>query len=302
MERLPQVIAIVGPTSSGKSRLGLELAKRFDGEIVSADSRQIYRGLDIGTAKPSAKDQAAVPHHLIDIRDPAQDYSAAEFRYDATQAIDDIFGRGQLPIIVGGTGLYVRALLENLRIPEVPPNPALRAKLTKLSTSQLAEQLQQADANAAARIDLRNPRRIIRALEIREAGLNPAAGRSVGPRPYDTLKLGLNPDPETLKTQIERNVRERFANGLVKEVRGLLAGGADPKVLATRVIAYGPTIALINKKATQAEAIEQTIRLEYQYGKRQRTWFKTDSQITWLTDPAEAEPLVREWRHAKIAV
>jgi tRNA dimethylallyltransferase len=301
MDRLPQVIAIVGPTSSGKSRLGLELAKKFGGEIISADSRQVYLGMDIGTAKPSAAEQKAVRHHLIDIRDPKQEYSAAEFRYEATEAIDGIFGRGKLPIIVGGTGLYVRALLENLRIPEVRPNPALRAELGKLPTPELAARLQKANPAVAAQIDLKNPRRIIRALEINAAGLKPLKTHGKGPQPYDTLKLGLNPDPAELAERIAQNVRWRFENGLLPEVKGLLADGNDAKSLATKVIAYGPAIDHLKKKLTKKQAIDRTIQLDRQYAKRQRTWFKTDPDIRWLTDPAEAAPLVKKWRSAGVA-
>jgi tRNA dimethylallyltransferase len=300
MDRLPQVIAIIGPTSSGKSRLGLDLARRYGGEIVSADSRQVYRGMDLGTAKPTAAEQAAAPHHLIDIRNPDEEYSAAEFKVDAAAAIRSIQERGNLPIIVGGTGLYLRSLLENLQIPAVGPNADLRQELEALSPPELAERLRQTDPPAAELVDLANPRRVIRALELFAAG-HSIAKSTRGPAQYDALKLGLNPPPEELKDRIERNVRARFAAGVVDEVKALRKRGIDDAVLASRVIIYGPALAVVDGQLTPEAAIQRTVELEAQYAKRQRTWFKRDSEITWLTDAAQADGVIKPWLITEVA-
>lgn len=296
MDALPRLISLVGPTSSGKSRLALELAERFDGEIVSADSRQMYRGLDIGTAKPTPAEQRRVPHHLIDLRDPEQGYTVAEYQRDAFAAIDGIIFRDRLPILVGGTGLYHRAVTENLRIPEVAPNPGLRADLESRDIAELAKRLQKRDPDTAAQTDLANPRRVIRALEVLEiSGQGLAAHHAPQPLRYQTMKVGLEVAPDELRTRIRAQVSERFSNGLVAEVRGLLAQGYDPATLTERAIAYGPVIGLLDATLSESAALEQVIQLEAAYAKRQRTWFRKDPEITWLQDPSEAAGFISEW-------
>lgn len=296
MDRLPQVVVIVGPTSSGKSGLAIELARAFNGEIVSADSRQVYRGMDIGTATPTADEQAAVPHHLINIRNADEEYSVAEYVTDAHAAIAGILERGKLPIIAGGTGLYIRGLIDGISIPEVAPNPELRAELEQLSTDELAARLTEVDRELAQTVDLHNPRRVMRALEVNAAGVpreEPAESQR-----YDALKIGLNPDKEILNQRILENVRWRFENGLLDEVSGLLEQGIDRALLTERVIAYGPALKVLDGSLTKDEAIERTATLDRQYAKRQRTWFKTDSEINWLAQPADATPFVHSWlRH-----
>lgn len=296
MDALPRLISLVGPTSSGKSRLALELAQKLDGEIVSADSRQIYRGLDIGTAKPTPTEQARVPHHLIDLREPDEPFSLAEYQSAAFPVIDGILRRGRLPLLVGGTGLYHRAVIDNLQIPEVAPQPKLRAELSQQTTDQLAERLRRSDPETAAQIELANPRRVIRALEVLAVtGQGMAAHRVAGARRYDVLKLGLAVEPDELRQRIRTQVERRYEIGVADEVRGLLDQGYDPAVLTERAIAYGPILRLLDGELAETEAIAETIRLEAAYAKRQRTWFRRDPEIIWLDDPADAMSRITAW-------
>lgn len=291
MTSLPHVLAIVGPTSSGKSRVGLELAERFGGEIVSADSRQIYRGMDVGTAKPTAEEQTRIPHHLIDTREPTDEYSVAEYQTDATEAITDIVERGKLPMLVGGTGLYVKAVLEDLQIPLVPPNPERRAELELLSNQELIAHL---DAKTAAQVDTSNPRRLVRAVEVFEAtGRGLADHRSSSQVRYNTLKLGLK--PVDLSERIERAVRQRFADGVIGEAIKLHESGMPNKLLTERVIAYGPALDAAAGKISEDEAIAEAMKLDRAYAKRQLTWFKRDPNIIWLENPTDATALVEQW-------
>lgn len=294
---LPKIIAVVGPTASGKTALGIALAARFGGEIVSADSRQIYRGMDIGTAKPSAMERHAIPHHLIDIKDPGEDYTVADYQRDAFAAIDGILARSKLPIVVGGTGLYVRAVVENLDIPKTVADPALRAEIerdiVRDGLEDAFKRLVALDPEAAYVVDPKNPRRVVRALEVALTTGEPfTAQRVKRPPRYATLMLGLNPPPEILRERIDRRVDAMMRDGLVHEAQTLIKKyGASPA--AFDAIGYREVIACLNGTSSLEGAVAAIKMNTWHYAKRQMTWFKKDKSIHW-TETLAAAALITE--------
>lgn len=298
----PKVIAVVGPTASGKSALAIKIAQRFNGEVVSADSRQIYRGMDIGTAKPDAAQLTAVPHHLLDIINPDEDYTVADYKRDAQKVMKDILGHGKLPVMAGGTGLYVRASLENLDIPRVSGDPELRAKLEKeiaeKGLSAVAERLIALDPEAAYIVDLKNPRRVVRALEVALlTGAPFTAQRKKAERLFDVLTVGLNPPAEILRKRIDDRVDQMIADGLVEEVTALIKKyGA--KQTAFEAIGYREIVEhLSGTLSLDAAAAEIKINT-WHYAKRQLTWFRKDKTVHWIENADEASALVEDFLRA----
>ncbi len=282
------VIAIVGPTAVGKTEVSLRLAERFAGEIVSVDSRLVYKGLDIGTAKPTPEERARVPHHLIDITTPDRPLSLAEFKRLASQAIEAILARGRVPFLVGGTGQYVWAILEGWQVPEVPPDNVLRARLEAIARSEgaaaLYRRLQALDPTAAAHIDPRNVRRVIRALEvIARTGRPFSAQRRKVPPPYDVLIIGLTrPRPE-LYARIDQRIEKMLAAGLVDEVRALLAAGYDERLPALTGIGYRQIIGYLRGDYSLEEALRRLRRDTRRYARQQYAWFRQDDpRIRWV--------------------
>lgn len=284
----PAVVVVVGPTASGKSDLAVALAERFDGEIVNADSRQVYRGMDIGTAKPPPEVRARIPHHLIDIRNPDEPFSLHDFLSLADAAVRDICRRGRLPFVVGGTGQYVWALVEGWQAPPVPPDPVFRAELAARAArdggAALYAELMALDPAAAQAIDPRNVRRVIRALEvIRATGRPFSAQRSKGKSPYRALVLGLRLSRETLYRRIDRRVEEMFASGLVEEVRRLVAAGYSCDLPAMRSIGYAEVCGYLRGDRTLAEAVAQVKTATHRLARMQANWFRaSDPRIHWL--------------------
>lgn len=300
------LVVVLGPTASGKTGLGIALAQRFGGEIVSADSRQIYRRMDIGTAKPTPADRAAVPHHLIDIVDPDQTFTLAEYQRAAYAAIDDIHARGGLPLLVGGTGQYLSAVAEGWGIPEVPPNPELRTELEAYAAEHGAEalhaRLQQHDPEAAARIDSRNMRRVVRALEVcLETGTPISALQRKAPPPYRLCQIGLTLPRQALHERINRRVSAMIDAGLADEVRALLEAGYTwdlPSMSGLGYAQWRPYFSGEQSLTATVDAIRQATRA---FARRQMTWFKGhDTGILWL-DVTQVEPevaatrLVEDW-------
>lgn len=297
---MQKLIVILGTNASGKSELGLRLAKHFGGEIVSADSRQVYRGLDLGSGKISAAQAATIKHHLIDVADVSEYYSLAQYQREAYRAIDAISAAGNLPLLVGGTGLYISAIVEGYELADVPPNDPLRAELETLSLPQLFERLEKADPDAASRIDKSNSRRLIRAIEIASAGYSSSAARQKSPR-YDCLQLGLTWPRENLEERIAKRLRERLSKGMIDEVVGLRSRGVSDLRLDKLGLEYRYiTKYLRGELRTVDELFTQLEIAILQFAKGQLTWFKRDSRIIWL-DPfkdyfEEACRRIKEWQ------
>jgi tRNA dimethylallyltransferase len=290
-EYRPKLVVVLGPTASGKSALGIALAQHFDGEIISADSRQVYRGLDIGTAKVTAAEQALVPHHLLDIVDPQETYTVAQFQQDAIAAIAGIIERDHVPLLVGGSPHYIQAVVDNLSIPSVPPQPELRARLEALSLADLLEQLERLDPQSAASIDRHNPRRVIRALEVCLITGKPFSELRGKAQPlYRCLLLGVQWPRPLLYQRIDARVDERMCQGMVREVRDLLARG----ITHERLDAFGLEYRFISRwlRGEFASEEEMVQRLKYaihDFTRRQLTWFRRDTRIIWIEGGAQME-------------
>jgi tRNA dimethylallyltransferase len=283
------LIVIVGTTASGKSELGIRLARRLGGEVVSADSRQVYRGLDIGSGKVTPEERQSVPHHLLDVADVRQRFTVAEYQRLAFAAIDDIWARGKQPLLVGGSGLYVRAVVDNPAYPNVPPRLELRAELERTPLPQLVAQLEEVDPVTAGRIDRRNARRVVRALEVSLASGRPfSAQLDYAPSRVKALQLGLTWPREELRRRIRERLQARLGGGMVDETRDLLAAGVPPERLLELGLEYRfLTRCLLGELSytDMARALENAI---VQFAKRQMTWFARDPRIEWL-EPERAE-------------
>ncbi len=292
---LRRVVAIVGPTGSGKSAAALQLAERLGGEIVNADSRQVYRGMDIGTAKPSPADRRRVRHHLYDIRDPAESYSLAEYLADARATFEALWARGTFPWLVGGTPQYAWALLEHWQVPAVPPQAELRSRLQQLAESEgpaaLHARLQAVDPTAAARIDPRNVRRVIRALEVYEVTGRPISSwQQKGTPDFEFLLFAIDIPRQELYRRVDERVEQMFAAGLLDEVRALLDRGVSPDAPAMSSIGYAESIAHLQGRLSLSEAIERTRLATHRLIRSQEQWFRRDDpRITWVRDPESIE-------------
>ncbi len=287
----PAVIAIVGPTASGKSAFAVQIAKKFKGEVVSADSRQVYRGLDIGTGKIRKCEMKGIPHHLIDIRNPREQYSAAEFKEDAEKKIKEIFLRGNIPVVAGGTGFWIDSLLFGLSIPEIPPNPALRKKLEKKPVEELFGILKKLDPNRARSIDKKNPRRIIRAIEIaqRLGRVPPIKKKSA----YRVLWIGTKQNKHILLQRIHTRLLTRARNGLFEEGKKLRNRGLPWKRFYELGLEYRYIADVLQKKQSKKNALQELERAIGHYARRQLVWFKRNKGIHWVKNNREAERLVR---------
>ncbi|MSU75874.1 tRNA (adenosine(37)-N6)-dimethylallyltransferase MiaA [Patescibacteria group bacterium] len=292
----PPLVAIVGPTATGKSEIAIDLAEEFNGEIVSADSRQVYRGMDIGTGKVLPDQQGRVPHHLLDVADPNDTYTVVQYKDAAIAAIQDIQQRGLLPFLVGGTGLYIQAVIDNLLIPPVPPQPKLRAELDKLSKEDLVKRLKLVEPVDWATIDLQNPRRIIRAIEVSEtAGIPISEMRRKGPQLFDTLIVGIDRPKKTLDERIERRMMERFKRGFIEEVRTLHSEGVSWERLETMGLEYRRIAEYLQGKYPYEQAVELCKQDLIQFAKRQYTWFRSNRKVDWVDSDDEAQRLVSDW-------
>jgi tRNA dimethylallyltransferase len=284
----PTVIAIVGPTASGKSALAVELALARRGEVVSADSRQVYRGMDIGTGKVTKEEMQGVPHHLIDITDPASDvYTATDWQHDATAMITDILARGRQPIICGGTFFYLDILRGKMQPAPVPPNHALRAELEPLPATELFDRLRALDARRAATIDTQNPRRLIRAIEIATA-LGSVPEATPRESPYTWRVFGIDVPPDILRDRIATRLDERLAHGMVGEVQRLREMGVTDARLISFGLEYRYVTAFLRGDYDAVTMRTKLFHAICQYAKRQRTWLRQDAAITWLPYPTSA--------------
>ncbi|HRL13771.1 MAG TPA: tRNA (adenosine(37)-N6)-dimethylallyltransferase MiaA, partial [Aggregatilineales bacterium] len=271
------LIVILGPTAAGKTRAAIALARALDGEIIGADSRQIYRHMDIGTAKPTVTEQAAARHHLIDLVDPDQTLSVAEYQRLAYAAVADIHARGRVPLLVGGTGQYISAVIEGWSIPQVAPNDALRAELEAFAAEHGSEalhaRLAAIDSDAAARIDHQNVRRVVRALEVCiETGRPISELQQKHPPPYAIVQYGVTLERSALYARADARITHMMAAGFLDEVRGLLARGYDRRLPSLSGIGYAQLAEHLLDGVPLADALEKTRTLTHDFIRRQFTW------------------------------
>ncbi|MFH1142889.1 MAG: tRNA (adenosine(37)-N6)-dimethylallyltransferase MiaA [Candidatus Uhrbacteria bacterium] len=295
----PKIILVLGPTASGKTSLSIKLAQEFSGEVISLDSRQIYREMNIGTAKEPQDLQPTtynlqpysiqgIPHHGIDIVDPDQEMSAAEFKIYAEQKIQEITDRGHLPILAGGTGFWAQAIVDNLQIPAVAPDPELRAKLQERDVESLFSEYQKLDPAGAETIDRHNKLRLIRALEVCiKTGRPFSEQQSKGDPKYDVLQLGIETNRSELYTRIDQRVDQMIDEGLVDEVRGL-QDKYGCEALAMTGIGYRQICQHLSGSVTLKDSIEQIKQDTRNYAKRQMSWFRRDKRILWINDYDQA--------------
>ena len=276
-----KVIAIVGPTASGKTAYSIELAKKINGEIISADSRYVYKGFDIGTAKPNLEEQDGVPHHMIDIVEPEFEYSAGLYKEEAVKVINDIYSRGKTPIIVGGTGLYIDILLKNNDLPKIEANRTLRDELMKLETVDLFKKLENLDKSATEIIDSNDRKKIIRAIEIITTSGKPLhETRGINKYDYEIEWVGKNFDRKTLYSRIDQRVDMMVDMGLIEETKNLLERhGRIPNLVNT--IGYREIISSLDNEYSLDEALELLKKNTRNYAKRQLTWFRRNPEIKW---------------------
>jgi len=299
---VPPLIAIVGPTASGKSALALRLAREKGGEIVSCDSLQVYRGLDVGSAKATPRERAEVPHHLIDVADPDEAFSAAEYARQARAALAAIVGRGRLPIVAGGTGLYLRALLEGLF--EGPARDEgrrrrLEALASRYGDERLHRLLRHLDPEAAERIGPRDRVRTVRALEVYWATGRPISllhrqpGRAL--EGFAVLVLGLSPDRDWLRERVISRTRRMLEDGLVEEVRGLIERGYGPELRPLQAIGYREAVAVVRGEMTRKQAESAIVTATMRFAKRQMTWFRHQAEVRWHEDADSAHAAALAW-------
>ncbi|MEZ4511937.1 MAG: tRNA (adenosine(37)-N6)-dimethylallyltransferase MiaA [Chloroflexota bacterium] len=292
------LLVLVGQTAVGKTALSLRLAQQFGGEIISADSRLFYRGMDIGTAKPTAVERALVPHHLIDLCAPDETVTLGTYQQLAYGVIEWVGKNGRLPLLVGGTGQYVQAVVEGWGIPRVAPQPALRQALEALGGDELARWLAALDPEAAAKIDPRNVRRVIRALEVTLVAGRPISDiQRKNPPPYNICLIGLHRERESLYRRIDARVDQMMADGLLDEVAGLLAQGYDEPLAAMSGLGYRQLLAHLRGELSLAEAVARIKFETHRFARQQATWFRRDDpKIAWFNmDGAGVETAVLDY-------
>ncbi|MEX2341145.1 MAG: tRNA (adenosine(37)-N6)-dimethylallyltransferase MiaA [Candidatus Paceibacterota bacterium] len=277
----PKILVVVGPTASGKTGLSIELAKQFDGEVISADSRQVYRGMDIGSAKVTPEEMQGIPHHLLDIADPKEAYNASDFKRDAEVAVTDILSRGKLPIVCGGTFFYVDTLLGKFSLPEVEPNEELRAELEEKSAAELLTILKELDPKRANSIEPRNPRRLIRAIEVAKKLGHVPEPKEVE-SPYEAFTIGLTVDIESHAEIIRKRLFERLDAGMIGEVERLLAEGVTHERLESFGLEYRYVSRYLRGEIDYETMINEIVTKSRQFAKRQITWLKRDQSINWF--------------------
>ncbi len=280
---MQKVIVILGQTATGKSNLAVKIAKQINGEIISADSRQVYTNLDIGSGIITKKEMLGIPHHLLNIANPKTKFTIVKYKKLADKKIEEIVKKGKTPIICGGTGFYIDSVVNNVILPEVKPNTKLRKELEKKSEIGLLKILKNLDSHRAKTIDAKNKVRLVRAIEIAQAlGKVPVLKKS--PSKYEFIKIGLYAPNEVLAKRIEKRIKEMFEkNKLINEVKNLKKIGLSDKRISELGFEYLYPNLFLNKKITKQEMIEKTIQENIKYAKRQMTWFKRDKNIKWYT-------------------
>jgi len=289
-----RLIAIIGPTASGKSSLAVKLAKEFNGEIISADSRQIYKGMDIGTGKITKKEMENIPHYLLDIVSPKIRFNVVKYKKLALKAINKIQNKNKLPILCGGTGLYVQTIIDGIVIPEVKPDLVLRKKLEKLTIEELFKKLKKLDKKRSETIDKNNGRRLIRALEIVIKTKKPVPSLEKNTLPYPFLIIGIKKEKKELEKLIKKRFFEWLKLGFLKEVLNLKKTGLSWKRIEEFGIHYKTASQYLQKKITEDEFIKKSLIELRNYSKRQMTWWKSDERINWIKNYKEAIKIIKE--------
>jgi tRNA dimethylallyltransferase len=291
-----KLLVILGPTASGKSALGVKLAKKFNGEVISADSRQVYRGLDIGTGKITKKEMRGVPHHLLDVASPRRKFTASDFVKKARVAYCSVLQNNKIAVVVGGTGFYIDALVGRIALPDVPPNKSLRERLEKKSATQLFAMLKKKDLARAKTIEPSNKRRLIRALEVAHA-IGRVPRLKPGPREFDVLWIGLAPSLPELEKRIAKRLDERMKRGMVAEARRLHAAGLSYRRMEELGLEYRALARHLQGRITKKEMVEELRRDIRRYAKKQLAYWKRNADIKWF-DPRQQkkiEAVVRKW-------
>jgi tRNA dimethylallyltransferase len=288
-----KLVVILGPNASGETSLSIKLAKRFGAEIVSADSRQVYKGMDIGTGKVTKKEMQGIPHYLLDVASPKTIFTVSRFQKLANKEIEKIHKKGKLPFLVGGTGFYIQSVVDNISLPKVKPDWKLRKQLEKKNVDEIFKILKKLDKNRAENIDKKNPRRLIRAIEIaKELGSVPALSYD---SQYDVLIIGIKRNPKELKKLIEKRLLDRFKQGMAGEVRKLHKSGISWKRLEEFGLEYRYIALYLQKKMGYDEMVQKLQKEIEHYAKRQMTWFKNDKRIQWVSDYKKADKLLKNF-------
>jgi len=287
-----KIVVIVGPTASGKSSLAVKIAQKFNGEIISADSRQVYKGMDIGTGKIAKKEMAKIPHHLLDVVSPKKQFTVARYKRLVAQAIKKIIKRGKIPVICGGTGFYIQVITENISIPEIKPDVKLRVALEKKTTKELFSQLKKMDPRRAKNIDQNNRRRLIRALEIIIKSGKKVPLLKSEPK-YETLFIGVKRGMKELKELIQSRLLKRLKIGMVKEVINLKKSGLSWKRLEDFGLEYRYVAYYLQNKLSYDEMIKKLQKEIEHYAKRQMTWFSRNKKINWIKNQSEVQKKIR---------
>lgn len=291
-----RIIIILGPTASGKSGLAVKIAKKFNGEIISADSRQIYKGLDIGSGKITKKEMRGIHHYLLDVASPKRTFTVAQYQKLARDAIQKIWARGKLPILCGGTGFYIDALLNNYDLPAVKPDQKLRRELEKKTAASLFKELKKLDPRRAKNIDRHNKCRLVRALEITLKTGKPIPLIIRANKGYSKiLKIGLLPPANDLKSRIKKRLLKRLRQGMIEEVEKLRASGLSWKRLENFGLEYRYVTRYLQDKISHKEMIKILEKEIWHYAKRQMTWFRRDKRTLWIHTESEAQKLVRDF-------
>ena len=289
-----KLLVILGPNASGKSALAVEIAREYGGEIISADSRQVYKGMDIGSGKITKKEMQEVPHYLLDVASPKQRFSVARYQVKADKAIKKIQQKGKLPILCGGTGFYIQSVVDGIIMPKVKPDWQLRKLLDKKSAQQLFVELQKLDSHRAKNIDKHNKRRLVRALEI-VLKTKKAVPRLKKKQRFDVLILGIKKEKNELNKRIEKRLKQRLKQGMIKEVQSLKESGLSWKRLESFGLEYKFIAFNLQKKINYNEMVERLQKAIEKYAKRQMTWFKKDKRIVWIKDKKTAKKLINKF-------
>jgi len=279
---MKKVVVILGPTASGKTELSIKLAKKFNGEIISADSRQVYKGMDLGTGKITKEEMEGIPHYLLDVANPKRNFSVAQYKKKANKALKKIFKKGKLPFIVGGTGFYIESIIDNPFIPKVKPDKRLRKKLEKENTEDLFKKLEELDFERAENIDKYNRRRLIRAIEI-VLKTKKAVPKIKKEQPdFEVVLIGIKKDLDQLEELISQRLIKRLNQGMIDEVKKLHRKGVSFKKLEDFGLEYRYIAQYLQGKITEEEMKEKIVSESKKYAKKQMTWFKRDKRINWI--------------------